>query len=157
VWQAFYFAEAILLWDVCRRRGVRHLHAHHINQAADAAMLACSFARGRMTWSFTMHGPNEFYEVRHFGLARKVAAAQAVACISDFCRSQVMAHVDPAQWGKLTIVHCGVNPEEYVPAPRPEGDGPVEVLCVGRLVPVKGQRLLIDAAERLVGEGSTSS
>ena len=42
-----------------------------------------------------MHGPTEFYAVEEHGLRGKLASAQFVACISDFCRSQVMLFSDP--------------------------------------------------------------
>ncbi len=34
LWQGFYFAEAVLLWDRLRRRGATHVHAHFANVAA---------------------------------------------------------------------------------------------------------------------------
>src|SRR5207302_5242790 len=29
LWQLFYFAEALLVWNHCRRLGLAHIHAHH--------------------------------------------------------------------------------------------------------------------------------
>jgi glycosyltransferase involved in cell wall biosynthesis len=166
VWQLFYFLEAIMVWNRCRSRGVRHLHAHHLNQASDAAMLAVRYANARgseppWTWSFTMHGPNELYDVSRFQLAEKAAEAAAVACISDFARSQVMGFTAEERWPRLRVVHCGVDPAEFDPgdgaaakialaAPAP---GPFRVLYVGRLVPFKGQAILIEAIAALRAKG----
>ena len=55
----------------------------------------------RWTWSFTVHGPDEFYEVSRFNLRAKVESADFVVCISDFARSQLMALVSEEHWGKL--------------------------------------------------------
>src|SRR5947208_1517852 len=83
---------------------LRHLHAHHVNQAADAAAIACAYANAarstnsRWTWSFTVHGPTEFYDVTRFRLADKVRDADAVVCISDFCRAQVMRNSREDDW-----------------------------------------------------------
>ena len=159
LWQAFYFAEAIVVWDLARSAGVRHLHAHLTNVAADAAWLASAFGGtvepgAGWRWSMTVHGPTEFFAVRQFNLAAKVAAADLVVCISNFCRSQLMAFVEPEHWAKLQIVHCGVDLERYAFRRRERSSGePLRVLSVGRLVPEKGQALLIDATERLMRTG----
>jgi glycosyltransferase involved in cell wall biosynthesis len=158
IWQLFYFVEAIMLWRHCRRRGVRHLHAHHLNQASDAAMLAVRYANAagaapRWTWSFTMHGPNELYDVSRFRLAEKAASAATVVCISDFARSQVMGFAPEEVWPRLRVVHCGLDPTEFDGEAAADGDV-FRVLCVGRLVPFKGQSLLIEAIASLRRSGS---
>jgi glycosyltransferase involved in cell wall biosynthesis len=154
LWQLFYFAEAIIMWNLCRRRGVRRIHVHFANVAADVAMLATAFGsavepdRG-WSWSFTMHGPTEFYDVGAHRLAAKARAAAFVVCISDFARSQLMALLDEDGWSKLHVVHCGIDPADYEGrAERPAG-GPLRIVCVGRLVPEKGQAVLVDALARV--------
>lgn len=156
VWQVFYFAEAIVVWSYARRKGIHHLHAHLGNVAADTCWLAGHYGNlaepdAGWRWSFTMHGPTEFFAVERFNLARKVAAADLVICISDFCRSQLMGISDPVHWAKLRVVHCGVDLDRY-PYRLPDTDG-LAVLCVGRLVPEKGQVLLLQAVEKLVRDG----
>jgi glycosyltransferase involved in cell wall biosynthesis len=157
LWQTFYFATAVLLHERVQRTGARHLHAHLANTGTDVTWLAAELGNrsgtGRWTWSFTMHGPTEFREVTRYNLARKVAAADAVACISDFCRSQLMALVEPEHWPKLRIVHCGVDLAAYPLAVRPPG-GPCTVLDVGRLVPEKGHAVLVEAVARVVRAGA---
>src|SRR3954453_3299479 len=37
LWQLFYFVEAVALWRECERRGIRHIHVHLANAAADLA------------------------------------------------------------------------------------------------------------------------
>jgi colanic acid/amylovoran biosynthesis glycosyltransferase len=161
LWRVFYFAEAIMVWEFCRREGISHIHAHHLNQASDAAMLAADYGNAASgdstwTWSFTMHGPNEFYDVTRFRLAEKAQAATFVACISDFARSQVMGFVPEERWPRLRIVHCGVDPDEYDPrsleAAGPD-DSEFHILYVGRLVPFKGQGLLLEALAELRARG----
>jgi glycosyltransferase involved in cell wall biosynthesis len=158
VWQLFYFAEALLLQAELAAAGVRHVHVHFANVSADVAMLATGFGRladgdPRWGWSFTMHGPTEFYDVAAHRLPAKAADARLVVCISDFARSQLMGMLPEAQWGKLRIVHCGVDPSQFAPAARQDGGEPLAVLCVGRLVPVKGQAVLLDAVGRLAERG----
>jgi glycosyltransferase involved in cell wall biosynthesis len=79
-------------------------------------------------------------------MAEKVARAKLVICISHFARSQVMLFSDPAHWHKLRIVHCGVTPARYTADPAPAEQG-MKLLFVGRLDPVKGLRVLMEAFE----------
>jgi colanic acid/amylovoran biosynthesis glycosyltransferase len=151
LWQLFYFAEAILLAERLHRRGIRHVHAHFANVATAVALLAAHH-RPELTWSFTMHGPSEFDDVTRYAVAEKVRRASFVACIGDFCRSQLMKLVEPSQWEKLRVVHCGVDPRAFTPAER-NGRPGLHVLCVGRLVPDKGQSILLDALAELRSRG----
>ena len=159
LWRLFYFAEAILLWAACRERGLRHVHVHFANVAADVALLATAYGRAaapgeRWSWSFTMHGPTEFADTRLHRLPEKAADAAFVVCISDFARSQVMALLPESAWGKLPVVHCGVDTAAYAPVARASrDDGALHVLCVGRLVPEKGQAVLLDALGRVRAAG----
>ena len=150
LWQLFYFGEAMLAWHLCERKGLRHLHAHFGNVAPDVAMLVAHFGRrhdgpGSWSWSFTMHGPDEFWDVSRHRLARKVASADLVVCISHFARSQLMAISDERHWGKLRVVHCGIDPGEFQPEGGGGADGGLSVLCVGRLIKLKGQAILLRA------------
>jgi glycosyltransferase involved in cell wall biosynthesis len=153
VWQLLYFAEAVMLWHHCEGRGVRHLHAHFAYVASDDALLAARL--GGWTWSFSMHGPPEFYDVRGTRLAAKVERADAVICISDFCRSQLMSFAHPTHWPKLHVVRCGILTERYEPRVVPDEPAfdAVNVLTVARLVPVKGHAVLLDALAALMARG----
>src|SRR3954447_26928161 len=120
LWQAFYFAEAILLWQWMEERGVRHVRVHHANVAADVAMLACAFANGagaepRWTWSLTIHGPTELLDVTTHKLALKAADAAAVICTSDFARSQVTALLPTDALNGVRTVRCGIDTSAFRP------------------------------------------
>jgi glycosyltransferase involved in cell wall biosynthesis len=151
LWQLFYFAEAIVLAREVARRGIPHLHAHFANVGADVTLLAAHF--GGTTWSFTMHGPAEFYDISAYRLREKVEAAAFVACISNFCRSQLMGQVRVEEWDKLHVVHCGLDTSEFTPADGPRDSGPLRVLNVARLSPVKGHALLLEAVAALRDRG----
>src|SRR4029077_1798778 len=108
LWQVFYFGEAIIVWGHCTTLEVRHIHAHHGSPPADVALLAAHFGNvagsGPGTWSLTLHGYTELWDVRWFRLAEKVRRADAVVCVSDFTRSQLMMLVDDRHWEKLRVV-----------------------------------------------------
>jgi glycosyltransferase involved in cell wall biosynthesis len=158
LWQLFYFTEAIQLWSDCRKQGIRHVHAHFANVGSDVALLTAAYGeragRGPRSWSFTMHGPAEFYDVTAHRLPQKVRAASFVACISDFCRSQLMGLVPSEHWEKLHVVHCGVDPGQFTPnSSQPAGDGALRVLNVARLTERKGHAVLLDAVATLRRDG----
>lgn len=152
VWRLMYFVQAVVLWDRCRRRGIRHLHAHFANVASDIAMLAAGLGEG-WSWSLTMHGPTEFFEVAAHRLGEKTADAALVACISDYCRSQLMAVSGPEHWHKLRVVHCGVDTDHFRPPKASSDNGVPRIVQVGRLVAVKGQPVLLAAAAALRDRG----
>jgi glycosyltransferase involved in cell wall biosynthesis len=159
LWRLFYFAEAVLLADELRRRRIDHVHAHFVNVASAVAMLATALRGPGATWSFTMHGPLEFDDVRLHAIPDKVRRARFVACISDYCRAQLMRLVEPEHWERLHVVHCGVRPAEY--GERIETAGPaMRIVAVGRLAPMKGFGVLLEALAdvdgarlTLVGDG----
>ncbi len=153
VWQLFYFAEAIVLHEHCRRRGVRHVHAQFADAATDAALLVAHHGGPGWSWSMAVHGPVEFYNVERYRLGAKIESARFVQAISHFGRSQLMTLVDEEHWGKLHVVRCGIDPAVYV-SNGAAADGPdLRILCVGRLVHLKGQSLLVDAVAELARRG----
>lgn len=159
LYQMFYFLEAAVLADHLRRESVEHLHNHIAKSSCTLAMITSEMAG--IPYSFSLHGPDIFFEPHHWRLDAKIETASFVACISDFCRSQAMVFSAPEHWHKLHIIHCGVAPERYAPGPRPERP---TLLFVGRLAAVKGVPVLFEALKsvtadhpdvqlRLIGDG----
>ncbi|MEM5469126.1 glycosyltransferase family 4 protein [Celeribacter marinus] len=146
LWQVFYFLEAGVLARHLHDRGVCHIHNHFANSSASVAMLTSEMSG--IPFSMTMHGPAIFFEPMHWRIDEKIARAAFVSCISHFCRSQAMYFSDPIHWDKLKIVHCGVVPDDYGHGPRT--DRKKRIIFVGRLDPVKGVPLLLDAMARVV-------
>jgi colanic acid/amylovoran biosynthesis glycosyltransferase len=156
--QVLYWGEAVLLWDLLRRRGHHHVHAHFANNGSDIAMLTARLGRragrGPSTFSLTVHGPTDFYDVVRKRLALKGEEAAGVLCISDFARSQMMGQVDPEHWARLHVARYGAPPIDGLPAGSDRGPGDaLRVLTVGRLAPVKAQALLLEALAAVVGQG----
>ncbi|MFA8386684.1 MAG: glycosyltransferase family 4 protein [Pelagibaca sp.] len=144
LYNLIYFIEAGVLAAKLADEGVTHLHNHIAKASCTVAMLVGALSGLR--WSFTIHGPDIFFEPHHWRIDEKAARAAFVACISHFCRSQLMCFADAQHWHKLHIVHCGVDPSRYAPKPVRTG---LRALFVGRLAGVKGVPILIDAVARL--------
>jgi glycosyltransferase involved in cell wall biosynthesis len=142
LWQLFYFAEASVLARHLQDEGVAHLHNHFADSSANVAMLAATLAK--VGFSYTLHGPAEIYDPEGWHFREKTARARFVFCISHFARSQAMLFSDPADWPKLKIIHCGVTPERYGTGVEISTDG-LHLIFVGRLVPIKGLRVLMEA------------
>jgi colanic acid/amylovoran biosynthesis glycosyltransferase len=106
-----------------------------------------------VTYSLTVHGPDEFYDVPGYRLAEKVSTAEVVCAIGLYARSQLMKISDPALWGKIKVTPLGVDPSVFTPRAF-RAESPVfDVICVGRLVPAKGQHVLLSAVSRLLAKG----
>ena len=147
----FYFIEAVMIGHWLTGRGLGHLHVHFATPAATVGLIA-----GRIFgigFSMSVHGPDEFYDAPGYRLAEKIQGAAFICCIGYYCRSQLMKLSPPAHWSKLEIAPLGVDPSAFGPRPFREHPSPFQILCVGRLVPAKGQHILVDAVAALVRAG----
>lgn len=136
-----------MLVRLMRHHALSHLHNHFADSSCSVAMIAA--VMGGTTFSFTIHGPSEFYDPKGWRIDEKVRRALFVNCISHFCRSQVMLFAPLDCWAKLRIVHCGVEPLAFE-ARRHEGRGG-KLLFVGRLTAVKGLPILLEVLAKLDG------
>ncbi len=143
----FYFIEALMVGRWLAREGIGHLHVHFATPAATVGLIARRiFPIG---FSFMVHGPDEFYDAPGYRLVEKVAGADFVLAIGSYARSQLMKLTPPTQWDKFEVCPLGVDPERFQPVSPRTAPDPVEVICVGRLVPAKGQHILVRAMARL--------
>ena len=145
-----YFAEAGVLVHWMRRERIRHVHVHFANPAATVALIGA--ASGLIEYSLSVHGPDEFYNINQDLIPEKVRKAVFARCISHYCRSQLERVTEFKDWDKFPIVRCGIDLSKYSPRPDPN-NAVTEILCVGRLVPAKGQHLLIKACHALKERG----
>lgn len=145
-----YLAEACLVLPWLKSFGATHVHAHFGTNSAEIVMLA--HALGGPSYSFTVHGPEEFDKPQFLGIDEKVRRAAFVVAITSFARSQLYRWVEHAYWGKIEVIHCGLEPAFYDGPPTPPVAAP-RLVCVGRLSAEKGQLLLVEAAGRLAAKG----
>ena len=145
-----YLAEACHMLAWIKDYGAEHVHAHFGSNSAEVVMLA--YALGGPTYSFTVHGPEEFDKPEFLGLAEKVRRSAFVVAISSYGRSQLYRWVEHCHWPKISVVHCGLEKEFHGVAPTPVPAAP-RIVCVGRLCEQKGQLLLVEAAGRLAARG----
>lgn len=145
-----YLAEACRIVPWMEAYGARHLHAHFGTNAAEVAMLASML--GGPAYSITVHGSEEFDKPEFLWLGEKIRRSAFIVAVSSFCRSQLFRWATYADWPKVQVVHCGVDPGFYAVPPRPIPDAP-RLVCVGRLCEQKGQLLLVRAVQAIVAKG----
>jgi glycosyltransferase involved in cell wall biosynthesis len=143
---AFVTAEGMWLAGVAQSWRADHIHAHWAHWTATMAMGA-SVMSG-IPWSFTAH---RYDVVANNMLDLKLRSARFGRFIARYMLDMARGMIGPAAASRAIVLHMGVRVPPAIAAPQPRAI-PV-ILCPGRLVPLKGQRYLIDAAGILAARG----
>ena len=138
----------VMLW--LESHQVQHMHVHFGTNATEVALLVRTL--GGPSYSFTIHGPDEFDKPEFIKLAEKINGCTFVVAISSYCRSQIFRWIPYSQWSKVKEVHCGIEESFHNIAPVAIPTRP-QLVCVGRICEQKGQLLLVDAANILAKRG----
>jgi glycosyltransferase involved in cell wall biosynthesis len=104
---------------------------------------------GGPTYSFTVHGPEEFDRPLALHLRQKIEHAAFVVAVSSFGRSQLFRWCSYQHWSRIHIIHCGLD-QGFLEAPRVAIADTPNLVCIGRLCEDKGQLLLLDAVAELI-------
>lgn len=109
----------------------------------------------------TVHG---FYSVNAYSAV--MTRGEAVIAVSESVRQYILDHYPKTDPSKITVIHRGVDPEDYplgfAPAKvwldvwnneHPQLEGRVPLLMPGRLTRWKGQEDFIRLVARLINEG----
>lgn len=162
-----YLAEAMVLGAAMRHSGSRHLHVHFGGPVASVGFLTA--AAWDVSWSLTVHGPDEFFETANGRLREKLQSAAFIVAISEYTRSQVLMLLPLSQAEKVEVVRLGVNLEQLASLSSPtlavvpkfvrkslskfDLEEIPKIVCVGRLVAAKAQSVLINAFSQLCRQG----
>jgi glycosyltransferase involved in cell wall biosynthesis len=144
-------AHAIRLAERAAAGGVRHLHAHFGNVAAEIARRAARL--GDITYSFTAHARDIFHEsVCAADLRRKLDEADFVVTVSDY-NQRYLVRTFGLPLSKVARIYNGVDLDRYT-IETSQRD-PMRLLAVGRLVAKKGFADLVDACRLLRDRGTS--
>ena len=144
-------ARAVEQLDWVRQFNPDLIHAHWASYPSTAAL-----ALGRLLgkpFGFTCHAHDIF--VHDHLLREKLESAAVPVTISRYNVEWLAEHVTARAGDRLTVVHCGVD----LPG-VPFRDGGREedlIVTVGRLNPIKGFDVLVDALGELDGGGAASA
>ena len=129
----------LVAYLVRKRPTILHTHLVH---AETYGLLAGAAARVPVRFS-TKHGFNEFREMPYFGLAdRAVASLAHVEIAISRGLARYLEDVEGFDGESFEIVHYGIEPDG---APSPYSRAAPRLLCVGRLIPIKGHIVLLRA------------
>ena len=139
-------AEGMWLARLAHAWGADHIHAHWAHLTATMAMGASDLSG--IPWSFTAHR----YDVLLNNLLdRKLRSARFGRFIARYMLDIATRLVSAEAAARAVVIHMGVRIPPTI-APRVDRAVPV-ALCPGRLVPMKGQLYLVDAAAMLAARG----
>jgi len=153
---AFLFARIVsAVRDLERARHIDVIHAHGPLPCGHAAMLIAGELN--IPYVVSVHGLDAFSTEQVAGRAgqwaRRISrrifhSAKRVICISEAVREKVLEGA--AGSCRTSVVYNGVDPERFSPGAASSTES--VLLCVGNLIPTKGQDLLLRAAASLVSE-----
>jgi glycosyltransferase involved in cell wall biosynthesis len=121
---------------------ILHTHLVHADFYGQAAA-ALARVPARVT---TKHGFNEFRSLPGFGVAdRAIARLADVEIAISRGLANYLGEVEGFDPRRFVVVHYGI---EAGPEPEPYAGGEPALLCVGRLIPIKGHAVLLRALAR---------
>lgn len=132
-----------------KRRGVRHVHVHFANRATHTALF---LKKAGLPFSFTAHAQDFMVDLGNDDLLREmILEAEFVVAVSDFSR-ELLVKVCPEAESRILRVYNGIQADNFPPA-RPEEEGPLRIVSVGRLIEFKGFLPLLQALAMLRDRG----
>lgn len=143
-----YFVEACVLIQILQRHRIQHIHVHFGTNSATVALLCHHLSQ--ISYSLTIHGPEEFDKPLSLSLREKINSAKFVVAVSSFGRSQLYRWCDYSHWKKINVVHCGINDTFQAVQNRHSTPPEKTLVCVGRLCEQKGQLILLEALDKLI-------
>src|SRR5262249_16539074 len=102
-----YLIEACGVGALVRAKGATHIHAHFGTNPAEVALLASQLSG--VTFSFTVHGYDEYDKPEFIGLRTKIHGSAFVASVSYYGRSQLYRWCDGNDQGKIKLIRCGLE------------------------------------------------
>jgi colanic acid/amylovoran biosynthesis glycosyltransferase len=144
------FPKSVYFARQMRDLKIDHIHAHFVWINGIAAQVASDLIG--VTFSLHPHAFGLFMRDQE-SVRRQLELVDGVISVSEYHR-QYIANLCP-RWSPedIRIVHYGLDPAEFTPAPVPAEDDTVRILSVGSLFEKKGHEYLIDACAQLAEKG----
>jgi colanic acid/amylovoran biosynthesis glycosyltransferase len=148
---AICFIEACTLARIVQRQGARHIHAHFGTNSTEVAMFAAAIAG--CSFSFTVHGCEEYDKPEALGLRLKIARAQFVVAVSYFGRAQLLRWCRAEDRAKVQLVRCGLDRTSFETEQKAPPAYSRRFVCVARLCAEKALTIMLEACAILARQG----
>ncbi|MEK7727849.1 MAG: glycosyltransferase, partial [candidate division KSB1 bacterium] len=144
-----YWPKAVAFAHKMKQQGVAHVHAHFCNHPTLVA-----FIIHRLTgipYSFIAHG-SDLHKNRTM-LGKKVATSAFALTVSKFNLEVLHSACDEPAKMKTRILHCGIDPEVFLPKEKTASNDKLRIICVASFEEVKGHKHLVEACRLLHERG----
>ena len=131
-----------------RRWRVDRIHAHFARWSTAAAEVLSAWTGA--PFGFTAHAYDLFDEPVRF--AEKAHRASWIVTCSEYGGAEAR-RLAAADAHKVVTVRHGLDLANWSPSTSPRAPGPLRLLAVGRLLPIKGFDVLVEAIRRLADRG----
>lgn len=138
----FHFFEGIYLADEMKKQQIDHIHSHFLQGNTTVAMIISKFLN--ITYSVSVH--NSTLPMDKVLQKEKIEHAKFLISISEYNKKKLL-ETDPNSEKKIFVVHCGLNPDHFLP--NPQLPDVFTFLAVGRLTWEKSYPDLIEACRLL--------
>lgn len=154
------FPKAVYLARRMKDLGIDHIHAHYASHPALEAWIINKLTG--ISYSITIHS-HDIYDC-HSMLGPKLKNATFLAPISEYNIKYLENLLGDWVRTKCRVIHCGINPDRYMPSSPKGKDDILKIIQIGSLHWKKGQTYLIQAMAilrdrgipfhlRIIGEG----
>jgi len=148
------FPKSVLFAQQVLERGAGHIHANFAALAGTGAWIIARLTQ--LPFSFTVHAHDIFSRPPWLSnpmLCRKFREAAFVVAISEYNRQYLINCCGSQDANKIHVIHVGIDTNLFQPGQKKLHNGTTRILSVGRMVPYKGQRYLIEACRYLTDSG----
>ncbi|MGB1251519.1 MAG: glycosyltransferase, partial [Candidatus Promineifilaceae bacterium] len=147
-----HFGGGVYLAHRARNQSIEHIHAHFSVNAATIGLVIARLLD--ISYSFTVH--NNIFTDRLI-LREKLRAAKFIISISEYSRQFLVNYAPEISdlADKISIVHCGISPEQFIPERNfsAETDHTPHIVSLSSLTERKGMPMLVEACRILRDRG----
>lgn len=146
------YIRAVYLVNYLNNSEIDHIHSQFAHGPTTIAYYL-NMLTGKK-FSFTCHAVDIFVQSNSKTLEEKINKAEFVATISNYNVGFIENKlINKNLVGKLNVVRCGINPQDYKPLEKPKYNEVKKIFSVGRFVEKKGFKYLIDALKIISDKG----
>jgi colanic acid/amylovoran biosynthesis glycosyltransferase len=143
------FGKATALALTLRNTSTNLIHAHFAWLSGAAARVISGLLD--IPYTITVHA-YDIYASRDL-LCFSAHSASHIVAISEYNKQMVLDLCPDIAEDSISVIHCGINLDLFVPQPKSEREGPLSILSIGSLIEKKGHKYLIRSCHELKGRG----